>query len=59
MNKAISILPLALLVTACGKTELVPQLYMPTPPAVLMEAPKELNTIKQEPKEEKKADDKV
>jgi hypothetical protein len=57
MNKAILILPLALLTTACGKTELVPQLYMPTPPAVLMESPKELNTIKQEPKKEAPKDE--
>ena len=60
MNKAVLILPLALLVTACGsKTELVPQLYMPAPPATLMQAPKELNTIRQEPKEETKTDEKV
>lgn len=29
------------------KTRLVPQAYMPEPPAVLMQAPKELHTIKQ------------
>ncbi len=52
MNRAILILPLALLVTACGKTELVPQLYMPTPPEVLMKKPQELKTIKQEEKKE-------
>lgn len=46
MNKVICILPLALLVTGCGKTQLTPQLYMPTPPAVLMQKPKDLNTIR-------------
>lgn len=28
------------------KTRLVPQAYMPEPPAILMQAPKELHTIK-------------
>lgn len=42
---------LAILLTACGgKTRLVPQPYMPEPPAILMQAPKELHTIKKEPK---------
>jgi len=33
------------------KTRLVPQAYMPEPPAVLMQAPKELHTIKQHKEE--------
>lgn len=38
------LLPLA----ACGgRTHLVPQAYMPEPPAILMQAPKELHTIRQ------------
>ena len=42
---------LAVLLAACGgKTRLVPQAYMPEPPAILMQAPKELHTIKKEPK---------
>lgn len=46
--KIFSILLLSLLVTGCAKTQLVPKAYMPTPPSILMEQPKELNTIKQE-----------
>jgi uncharacterized lipoprotein YajG len=42
-----------LLLSGCGKTRLVPQAYMPTPPEILMKAPRELNTIKVT----KKADD--
>ena len=46
MKKTIIALSLLLLVGCAGKTRLVPQLYMPSPPEILMEAPKELNTIK-------------
>ena len=46
MNRLIMILPLVLLASCGGKTRLVPQAYMPTPPEVLMKAPRELNTIK-------------
>ena len=48
-----ALIPLALLLTGCaGKTHLVPFPYMPAPPEILMKAPKDLNTIKQEPKQE-------
>lgn len=46
MKRLIIILPLLLLAGCAGKTRLVPQAYMPTPPEVLMKAPRELNTIK-------------
>ena len=46
MNRILFLLPLVLLAGCAGKTRLVPQAYMPEPPAVLMEAPKELQTIK-------------
>lgn len=43
----------ALTLAACGpKTRLVPQAYMPTPPAILMQAPKELHTIKKNEQQE-------
>lgn len=49
MTKLLYALPLILTLSACGgKTHLVPQAYMPTPPEVLMKAPKDLNTIKQQ-----------
>ena len=47
MNRLFIILPLVLLAGCAGKTRLVPQAYMPEPPAILMQAPKELHTIKQ------------
>lgn len=45
------ILLMALSLSACSvfggkKTRLVPQAYMPDPPGILMQAPKELKTIK-------------
>lgn len=44
---------IAFLLAGCaGKTKLVPQAYMPEPPEILMRAPKDLNTIKPEQKEE-------
>ena len=52
MKRIVFLLPLVLLVGCAGKTRLVPQAYMPEPPAILMKAPKELHTIKQEPKPE-------
>jgi hypothetical protein len=54
MNRVLFLLPLVLLAGCAGKTRLVPQAYMPEPPAVLMEAPKELQTIKKTPTEEPK-----
>jgi hypothetical protein len=45
MKKIIILLPLVMLIGCAGKTRLVPQAYMPTPPEVLMKAPRELNTI--------------
>jgi hypothetical protein len=52
MKYMLLLLP-ALLLTGCGgKTRLVPQAYMPEPPAILMQTPEELHTIKQEPKPE-------
>ena len=51
--KYASILLLAILLSGCaGKTRLVPQAYMPEPPAILMQPPQELHTIRQEPKPE-------
>lgn len=49
--KTIAILLLAVSLSACSvfggkKTRLVPQAYMPEPPGILMQAPKELKTIK-------------
>lgn len=52
--KKLSLLLLLPLTACAGKTRLVPQAYMPEPPAILMQAPKELKTIKQQPKEEPK-----
>ncbi len=52
MKRLVFLLPLVLLAGCAGKTRLVPQAYMPEPPAILMQAPKELHTIKQEPKPE-------
>lgn len=38
---------IALALTGCaGKTRLVPQAYMPEPPAILMQPPKDLKPIK-------------
>lgn len=52
MKRIVFLFPLVLLAGCAGKTRLVPQAYMPEPPAILMQAPKELHTIKQEPKPE-------
>ena len=52
MNRILFLLPLVLLAGCAGKTRLVPQAYMPEPPAILMEAPKELHTIKSTTTEE-------
>jgi hypothetical protein len=54
MKRFIIILPLLLLAGCAGKTRLVPQAYMPEPPAILMQAPKELHTIKTDKKDEDK-----
>jgi len=48
--KYLVIIVLSLALAGCSifggkKTRLVPQAYMPEPPAILMESPKELNTI--------------
>lgn len=53
MRQLFIILPLVLLTGCAGKTRLVPQAYMPEPPAILMQAPKELHTIKVNEKQEK------
>ena len=50
MRKVLLIL-LAVLLSGCSifggkKTRLVPQAYMPEPPGVLMQTPKDLKTIK-------------
>jgi len=52
VKRLVFLLPLVLLTGCAGKTRLVPQAYMPEPPAILMQAPEELHTIKQEPKPE-------
>ncbi len=45
--KYVGIALLAILLSGCaGKTRLVPQAYMPEPPAILMQPPQELHTIK-------------
>lgn len=49
--KHLAVILMSLALAGCSmfggkKTRLVPQAYMPEPPAVLMRAPKELNTIK-------------
>jgi hypothetical protein len=46
--KFAGIILLAALVSGCctTKTQLVPQAYMPVPPAILMQSPQDLNTIK-------------
>lgn len=55
MNRLFIILPLVLLAGCAGKTRLVPQAYMPEPPAILMQAPKELHTIKKETEKQEEA----
>lgn len=50
----IYVLVLALFLSGCVKTRLVTQTYMPTPPSILMQPPKELGTIKKSPVKEKK-----
>lgn len=60
MNKLFVLLPLTLVLSACGgKTELAPRAYMPAPPEILMRAPKELNTIRksEQPAEEAPKDE--
>jgi hypothetical protein len=52
--RTIIVLALAFSLSACSifggkKTRLVPQAYMPEPPAILMKEPKKLHTIKKEP----------
>ena len=49
--RTVTIILLAFSLSACSlfggkKTRLVPQAYMPEPPAILMQVPKELKTIK-------------
>ena len=52
MTKVVWIISLSLALSGCAvfKTKLVPQAYMPEPPEILMRSPKDLNTIKQDPK---------
>jgi cytochrome c biogenesis protein ResB len=59
VNKILIAALLVVSLSGCAKTKLVPQLYMPAPPEVLMRAPKDLNTIKQEPKKEEATDEEV
>jgi hypothetical protein len=40
------------------KSRLIPQAYMPDPPAVLMEEPKKLHTIKKGPEAQKNEEQK-
>ena len=55
--KKLILLSLLGLSACCTKEVYVPQPYMPTPPEILMRAPKDLNTIKQpEPIEEESND---
>lgn len=53
MKKLILVALASLALSGCTvfKTRLVPQAYMPDAPEILLRAPKELHTIKQEPKE--------
>lgn len=46
MKKILLLAPLLLLSGCLGKTHLVPQAHMPEPPQILMEKPRDLNTIK-------------
>jgi len=46
VKRFVFLIPLVLLTGCAGKTRLVPQAYMPEPPAILMQEPKELHTIK-------------
>lgn len=47
--RTIVIVLAAVALTGCaGKTRLVPQAYMPEPPALLMKEPMDLQTIKDE-----------
>lgn len=60
MNKLLVAALLLVSLSGCaGKTKLVPQLYMPEPPEVLMRDPKDLNTIIQDDKKEEKPDEEV
>ena len=59
VNKILIASLLVLTLSGCGGTKLVPQLYMPEPPEVLMRAPKDLNTIKQDEKKEEAPDEEV
>lgn len=54
MTKTLSAIVMALLLSGCVKTKLVPYPYMPEPPQILMKSPKDLNTIKPEQKSEPK-----
>lgn len=46
--KNIALLLIILTCTGCVRTKLVPELYMPTPPEVLMREPPKLTTIRTE-----------
>lgn len=60
VNKVLITALLVVSLSGCaGKTKLVPQLYMPEPPEVLMRDPKDLNTIRQDEKKEEAPDEKV
>lgn len=57
MIKLFYALPILLILSGCTKQ--VPQAYMPTPPEILMRAPKELNTIRQDVDKEETPDEEV
>ena len=40
------ILPILILLTACGTTKMIPEIYFQSPPEILLTPPKELKPIK-------------
>ena len=60
MKKVAFITLVSLALSGCTvfKSRLIPQAYMPDPPAVLMEEPKKLHTIKKEPEAQKNKEQK-
>lgn len=58
MIKLINTFLIILILSGCAK-QVPPQTYMPTPPEILMRAPKELNTIRQNVDREETPDEEV